>query len=103
MKKMLAIVLAMMMVLSMVPMAVAETAEPALVAEKGLVIYGSSTDIGGDFAPTAWWTNGATDMMIRDMTNDYATVTTNQGGEYVVNETIVTNMESVENDEGTKT
>ena len=103
MKKMLAIVLAMMMVLSMVPMAVAETAEPALVAEKGLVIYGSSTDIGGDFAPTAWWTNGATDMMIRDMTNDYATVTTNQGGEYVVNETIVTNMDSVENDDGTKT
>ena len=33
--------------------------------------YGSSTEIGGDFAPSSWWTNNATDKLIRDLTNDY--------------------------------
>ena len=44
MKKMLAMLLALCMVLSMAP-AMAETAA----AEKGTVIYGSTTEIGGDF------------------------------------------------------
>ena len=62
MKKLLSLLLAVAMLLSMSAMAFAESTA----AEKGTIIYGSSTEIGGDFAPGAWWTNNATDKMIRD-------------------------------------
>jgi len=98
MKKILAVLLAVMMVFSMTA-AVAEDAA----AEKGTVIYGSTTEIGGDFAPGAWYTNNATDVKIRDLSNDYYTVTTNQGGEYVINKTVTDSIEGVVNEDGTKT
>ena len=98
MKKILAVLLAVMMVFSMTA-AVAEDAA----AEKGTVIYGSTTEIGGDFAPGAWYTNNATDVKIRDLSNDYYTVTTNQGGEYVINETVTDSIDGVVNEDGTKT
>ena len=97
MKKLLSLVLAIAMVLSMT------TAFAENTAEKGTIIYGSSTEIGGDFAPGAWWTNNATDKMIRDMTNDYAVIVTNQGGELVVNETVCESYTSVVNPDGSKT
>ena len=97
MKKLLSLVLAIAMVLSMT------TAFAENTAEKGTVIYGSSTEIGGDFAPGAWWTNNATDKMIRDMTNDYFVTTTNQGGQYVINETVCGGLSSVVNPDGSKT
>jgi len=98
MKKLLSLLLAVAMLLSMSAMAFAEGT-----AEKGTIIYGSSTEIGGDFAPGAWWTNNATDKMIRDMTNDYFVTTTNQGGEYVVNPTVCESYTSVVNPDGSKT
>ena len=98
MKKMLAMLLALCMVLSMAP-AMAETAA----AEKGTVIYGSTTEIGGDFWYTSLWTNGATDAMIRSMTNELATVVTDQGGALVVNPTVAADVSSEMNDDGTKT
>ena len=97
MKKLISLLLAIAMVLSMTA-AFAENT-----AEKGTVIYGSSTEIGGDFAPGAWWTNNATDKMIRDMTNDYFVTTTNQGGQYVINETVCGGLSSVVNPDGSKT
>ena len=97
MKKLLSLLLAIAMVLSMTA-AFAENT-----AEKGTVIYGSSTEIGGDFAPGAWWTNNATDLMLRDLSNDYAVVVTNQGGEYVVNPTVCESYSSVVNPDGSKT
>ena len=97
MKKLLSLVLAIAMVLSMTT-AFAENA-----TEKGTIIYGSSTEIGGDFAPGAWWTNNATDKMIRDMTNDYAVTVTDQGGAYVVNPTVCAGYDSVVNQDGSKT
>ena len=97
MKKLLSLVLAIAMVLSMTT-AFAENA-----TEKGTIIYGSSTEIGGDFAPGAWWTNNATDKMIRDMTNDYAVTVTDQGGAYVVNPTVCAGYDSVVNPDGSKT
>ena len=96
MKKMLAMLLALCMVLSMAP-AMAETAA----AEKGTVIYGSTTEIGGDFWFTSLWTNGATDAMIRSMTNELATVVTDQGGALVVNPTVASDVSSEMNDDGT--
>ena len=83
MKKLLSMLLAAAMLVSASAMAFAEGT-----SEKGTIVYGSSTEIGGDFAPDSWWTNNATDKMIRNLTNDYTVTTTNQGGEYVVNPTI---------------
>lgn len=80
MKKLLSMLLAAAMLVSASAMAFAEGT-----SEKGTIVYGSSTEIGGDFAPDSWWTNNATDKMIRNLTNDYTVTTTNQGGEFVVN------------------
>ena len=98
MKKLLSMLLAAAMLVSASAMAFAEGT-----SEKGTIVYGSSTEIGGDFAPSSWWTNNATDKMIRDLTNDYTVTTTNQGGEYVVNPTVAKNIESVVNQDGSKT
>ena len=98
MKKLLSMLLAAAMLVSASAMAFAEGT-----SEKGTIVYGSSTELGGDFAPDSWWTNNATDKMVRNLTNDYTVITTNQGGEYVVNPTIANNIESVVNPDGSKT
>ena len=98
MKKFLALLLAACLVLGMSAALAEETA-----TEKGVVIYGATTEISGDFAPGAWWTNNATDKMIRDITNDYGTVVTDQGGALVINNTVCDGIEGVMNDDGTKT
>ncbi len=67
------------------------------------LIYGSTTEVSGDIGPGSWWTNNATDNMIRGMINDYTPVTTNQGGEYIVNPTVCGGITSAENEDGTKT
>ena len=98
MKKLLSLLLAIAMVLSMTTAFAESTA-----AEKGTIIYGSSTEIGGDFAPSSWWTNNATDNMIRNLTNDYAVTVTDQGGAYIVNPTVCESYTSVVNPDGSKT
>ena len=100
MKKFLAILLAAMMALTMTA-AVAEDAAPA--EEKGTIVYGATTEIGGDFAPGAWYTNNATDKMLRDLSTDYYTVVTDQGGAYVTNPTVTESIEGTMNEDGTKT
>ena len=82
MKKFLALIMAMIMVFSMTAAIADET------AEKGVVIYGSTTEIGGDFWFTSHWTNGATDLMIRELSSDCSTVVTDQGGALAVNPTV---------------
>ena len=67
------------------------------------LIYGSTTEVSGDIGPGSWWTNNATDDMIRSLIDDYAVVTTNQGGEYIVNPTVSSGVTSVENEDGSKT
>ena len=99
MKKLLSVLLAIALLVTMSVVAFAENTA----SEKGTIIYGTSTEIGGDFAPGAWWTNNATDKMIRDMTNDYAVTTTDQGGQYIINPTICANLDSVVKDAGSKT
>jgi len=98
MKKMLAMLLALCMVLSMAP-AMAET----VAAEKGTIIYGSTTEIGGDFWYTSYWTNGATDAMLRAISDDCTTVVTDQGGALIVNPTVTADLSTTENDDGSKT
>jgi len=96
MKKIVAILLAAMMLLSV-------TAAFAENANEHVLIYGTSTEINGDFAPGAWWTNNATDKMLRDFTNDYSTVVTDQGGADIINPTVCDGIEGVMNEDGTKT
>ncbi|MBQ7839915.1 MAG: hypothetical protein IJ390_05435 [Lachnospiraceae bacterium] len=70
--------------------------------EGGSLIYGSSTELSGDWG-REMWTNNAADKLVRELMDDYGTVVSNQGGEYVVNPTIVKEMDSVVNEDGTKT
>ena len=102
MKKLLSSILAVLMAAALVVTG-GFTGFAAASAEQPVLIYGSTTEISGDFAPGAWWTNGATDLMIRELTNDYDTVVSNQGGEYVQNETTCESIEGVMNEDGTKT
>ena len=119
MKKFLALLLAVVMVLSLVACSKAPAtedekpaeskSEPAgeetaeVVTHPNRLIYGSTTECSGDIGPGAWWTNNATDKMIRDLINDYSVIVTNQGGEFVVNKTVASDVSSVENEDGTKT
>lgn len=70
--------------------------------EGGSLIYGSSTELSGDWG-REMWTNNACDKLVRELMDDYSTVVTNQGGEYIINPTIVKNYETTENEDGTKT
>lgn len=94
MKKFVAMLLAAVMLLSFA----AVSAEDA-----HQLIYGATTEISGDFAPDAWWTNNSTDKMIRDFTTDYGTVVTDQGGALVINDTVCEDIEGEMNEDGTKT
>lgn len=67
------------------------------------LIYGATTEISGDFAPGAWWSNNATDAMIRNMIYDYTTVVMNKEGAYIVNPTIAADVQGEMNEDGTKT
>lgn len=97
MRKLLALLLASMMLLGVMSV----TAEEPAVG--GEIIYGSSTEISGDWAHGAIWTNNATDNMIRGLMNDYSTVAFDKGGAMVLNESVTQSIDSVVNEDGTKT
>ena len=111
MKKFFALLLALAMVLSMV--ACGNTAEaPSTEAteapttteapRENKLIYGSSTDVTGDFT-SGLVENGAADMMVSDLLNDYGTMVTNQFGEYVDNTSVMESWERTDNEDGTAT
>lgn len=77
------------------------TAEP-VVARENKVILGDSTEITGDFTG-GLVTNGATDMMVNNLVNDYGTFVTNKAGEYVENKTVLKEWSSVANEDGSAT
>lgn len=80
-----------------------QTEEPAATeTRENKVVYGSSTEISGDLG-NAWWTNNATDKMIRDLTNDYDTVVFDQFGQMVMNSTTAASIDQTANDDGSIT
>ena len=80
-----------------------EPDEPTMVpAVGGQIIYGSSTEISGDWG-RAMWTNNATDNMIRNLIDDYGTVSTDRDGNYIVNPTVTESIDDVLNEDGSKT
>lgn len=66
------------------------------------LIFGTNTDITGDWT-NGIVTNGASDMMISSMINDYGTMVTNQEGSYVENKTVLKSWERKDNDDGSAT
>jgi peptide/nickel transport system substrate-binding protein len=66
------------------------------------IITGSTTELSGDLG-NAWWTNNAADAEVREMINDYGVITTDQGGAFVTNASVAESVESVLNEDGTKT
>lgn len=99
MKKWTALFLVLCMVLSLAGMAFAED-----MPVKGELIYGSNTELSGDWAHTAIWTNNASDNMVRELLHDYEPIVYDQGGALVVNKMVVDGeIKGVLNEDKTKT
>lgn len=98
MKKFLALLLAVVMVLTMV--ACGEKAPKA----DGQVVIGSDTEASGDWAYSAFQSNpNATDNEVVRLTDDMLTVDTDQHGDYVINKTVVKSYERIEEENGNVT
>ncbi|MBQ6431345.1 MAG: ABC transporter substrate-binding protein [Oscillospiraceae bacterium] len=63
------------------------TDAPPVEAHENKVIYGSGTEVSGDLG-NAWWTNNATDKLIRDLIDDYSVIVYDQFGQMVVNNSV---------------
>ena len=72
------------------------------VARENKLIFGTNTDVTGDWT-NGIVTNGASDMMISSMINDYGTLVTNQEGNYVENKTVLKSWERKDNEDGSAT
>ena len=79
-----------------------EPSSEATEKHENKVIYGSDTELSGDLG-NAWWTNNATDKLIRDLINDYDVITFEQFGQMKVNETVSDGVQTAENEDGTAT
>ena len=117
MKKFLALLLALTMVLSLAacgnsnatateaPTEAGATEAPATeapVVRENKVILGDATELTGDFTG-GLITNGASDMVIDALVNDYGTMVTNQGGNYVENPTVMKEWSRTDNEDGSAT
>ena len=98
MKKFLALLLAVVMVLTMV--ACGEGKKKA----DGQVVIGTSTEASGDWAYSAFVRNpNATDNSVMKLTDDMSTIESNQHGDYVINKTVVKSYERIEEENGNVT
>ncbi len=98
MKKFLALLLAVVMVLTMV--ACGEGKKKA----DGQVVIGTSTEASGDWAYSAFVRNpNATDNAVMKLTDDMYTIQSNQHGDYVINKTVVKSYERIEEENGNVT
>lgn len=80
-----------------------EQTPPSTETHPNRVIYASNTGVSGDIGYSAYWTNNADDKLIRDLINDYGTVSFDRGGQMVQNQSVCESIESVMNEDGTKT
>ena len=62
----------------------------------GQVIIGTSTEASGDWSHAAFGSNNATDSSVLTLTDDCATVTSDQNGDYVLNDSVVDKYERIE-------
>lgn len=98
MKKFLALLLAVVMVLTMV--ACGEGKKKA----DGQVVIGTSTEASGDWAYSAFVRNpNATDKAVMTLTDDMTTVDSDQHGDYGINKTVVKSYERIDEENGNVT
>ena len=98
MKKFLALLLAVVMVLTMV--ACGEGKKKA----DGQVVIGTSTEASGDWAYSAFVRNpNATDKAVMTLTDDMSTIDSDQHGDYGINKTVVKSYERIEEENGNVT
>lgn len=117
MKKFLALLLTLAMVLSLAACGSTEAPSTtsagteavdvpapteAAVVRENKVILGDPTELTGDFTG-GLITNGASDLMVSNLVNDYGTMVTNQGGNYVENPTVLKEWSRADNEDGTAT
>lgn len=96
MKKFLALLLAVVMVLTMVACGEKKA--------DGQVVIGTSTEASGDWAYSAFVRNpNATDKAVMTLTDDMTTVESDQHGDYVINKTVVKSYERIEEENGNVT
>lgn len=103
MKKNLSKVLALVLALILVLTAFSGCKKEAKGTRENKIVYGSTTEVSGDLG-NAWWSNNATDKLIRDLIDDYSVIVFDQGGQMVVNTTVAEEVSDVVmNDDGTAT
>lgn len=96
MKKFLALLLAVVMVLTMVACGEKKA--------DGQVVIGTSTEASGDWAYSAFVRNpNATDEAVMTLTDDMTTVDSDQHGDYGINKTVVKSYERIEEENGNVT
>lgn len=96
MKKFLALLLAVVMVLTMVACGEKKA--------DGQVVIGTSTEASGDWAYSAFARNpNATDKAVMTLTDDMTTVDSDQHGDYGINKTVVKSYERIEEENGNVT
>lgn len=99
MKKFLAMLLAVVMVLTLVACGGNDTKKA-----DGQVVIGSDTEASGDWAYSAFTRNpNATDNAVVKLTDDMNTIDTDQHGDYVINKTVVKSYERIEEENGNVT
>lgn len=67
----------------------------------GQITIGNTTELGGDWS-APYFSNNAADADVMDFTKGYGTVDMTFDGEYLVNDTVVANYETVDHDDGSK-
>lgn len=80
----------------------ATTAPNTAEVRENKIILGESTEITGDFTG-GLVTNGASDMLVDALCNDYGTFVIDQGGVYVENPTVMKEWARTDNEDGSAT
>lgn len=80
----------------------ATTAPNTAEVRENKIILGESTEITGDFSG-GLVTNGASDMLVDSLCNDYATFVTDRSGVYVENPTVLKEWTRTDNEDGSAT
>lgn len=80
----------------------ADATAAAVTHSENKLILGNSTELTGDFTGGVVG-NGATDMMVEDLVNDYGTMVTDRDGVYVNNPTVLKEWVRTDNEDGSAT
>ena len=80
----------------------ADATAAAVTHSENKLLLGNSTELTGDFTGGVVG-NGASDMMVEDLVNDYGTMVTDRNGVYVNNPTVLKEWTRTDNEDGSAT